>query len=428
MIGKKISFDPSFVLLGSIRTVENFPKSVNIKGGGFLVLRIPSESNMQTLLSISNKTPIVNDQPAIGPPNHETKLPIARSKAIEATPEPMQLSPSVKNPGSRDYTQILPNGAQKPAKIFSFSWRFFSPQFMTLIPQEWTRLWKNRSNSTGSSSSASSSQYSNSDIIVTSDLGCQRVLLIETARGTIHSIIGGKSGAKQGELNNPKGVAVTKYRSSTNLERVAVIVADANNNRVQTFDAETGDFLNMFANKRYLKQPFAVTVNQNEQIIVANIDTNCVTIHKGYSSSGDNETFGTLLKVIGTSDGLKLKSPHGLTVNSRGELIISSDHKIDILDRKHSLIKSFGSQGKDNNEFNQPLGVCVDRHDNIFVANYDDHNVKIFNSEGQWLRTFGKRGSGSGSSGNFFYLYDVLVDSENNIFVADGGNRRICMF
>jgi len=308
---------------------------------------------------------------------------------------------------------------------------------MALIPKEWISILKNKSNNVSSSSSSSSNNLQNSvsDVIVTSDHGCQKILFIEASRGTIRSMVGSKNGTRPSEELNPKGVAVFKYRNEeTNLEKLILIVVDSNNNRVQSFDIETGEFMNQFTNRKLMKQPFGVAVNQqNGQIIVANIDTNSVTVHAGYTNktnnNNSNHTFGTLLKVIGVNDDIKFDHPRGVAINSRGDIIVSSNHKIDILDGSDfKLVKSFGSQGKETGQFSQPLGVCVDRRDNILVSDYDNHRIQIFDREGNWIHMFGKRGSSSGNSGCFFYLYDVVVDSDDNIFVADSGNRRICIF
>ena len=48
------------------------------------------------------------------------------------------------------------------------------------------------------------------------------------------------------------------------------------------------------------------------------------------------------------------------------------------------------------------------------------HRLKIFDSEGKFVRVVG--------AGLFQYPYHLFVDSDDNILVADGNNKRIQVF
>ncbi len=59
---------------------------------------------------------------------------------------------------------------------------------------------------------------------------------------------------------------------------------------------------------------------------------------------------------------------------------------------------------------------------NIYVADYNNHRIQVFDSDGNFVKKFGKQGS---QDGQFNVPRGVAVDSNNNLYVADAGNVRI---
>ncbi len=75
--------------------------------------------------------------------------------------------------------------------------------------------------------------------------------------------------------------------------------------------------------------------------------------------------------------------------------------------------------------FRNPLGVAVDESGNIYVAEYGNHRIQKFDSEGNLLARWGTRGPGDGQ---FDHPRGVAVDGSGNVYVADTGNNRIQKF
>ena len=42
------------------------------------------------------------------------------------------------------------------------------------------------------------------------------------------------------------------------------------------------------------------------------------------------------------------------------------------------FLKSFGSQGSELGQFNEPNGIALDKHENIYVTDYYDNRSQIF--------------------------------------------------
>ena len=52
-------------------------------------------------------------------------------------------------------------------------------------------------------------------------------------------------------------------------------------------------------------------------------------------------------------------------------------------------LASWGSYGSGNGQFLGPAGAAIDVAGDVFVADYSNHRVQVFNSAGVYLRQFG---------------------------------------
>jgi len=60
------------------------------------------------------------------------------------------------------------------------------------------------------------------------------------------------------------------------------------------------------------------------------------------------------------------------------------------------MITSWGSYGTANGQFYAPQGIVVDLNNDIWVANTNNHRLQKFASDGTWLATIGTLGSING--------------------------------
>ncbi|PYQ77240.1 MAG: 6-bladed beta-propeller [Acidobacteria bacterium] len=83
--------------------------------------------------------------------------------------------------------------------------------------------------------------------------------------------------------------------------------------------------------------------------------------------------------------------------------------------------------------FRQPTDIAWDSDDNIYVSDgYTNSRVAKFDKRGAWIKSWGSRGSGGQHAdenpGQFNTPHNIGVDRQNNVYVADRGNRRIQVF
>jgi len=172
-----------------------------------------------------------------------------------------------------------------------------------------------------------------------------------------------------------------------------------------------------------------------------------------YSKVGDRPVsqFGSK----GVSDG-QFGWAWSVVCNLVGEIVVADtdNHRIQVFDRNGKFLFKFGSRGNGNGQFDRPCGATVDQRNNqIVVADAWNHRIQIFDEKWRAEESLGRWSFVewdivvSEDDGNKLQIFDsegifvrivgagrvkdpghLIVDSDDNILVADYGNRRIQLF
>ena len=159
--------------------------------------------------------------------------------------------------------------------------------------------------------------------------------------------------------------------------------------------------------------------------------------HDGHILVTDNHrlqklTFeGDCVKSVGSSKTgngpLQFSYPVGITVHpTTGQIFIadSDNHRIQVLNKDLTYSHSFGKRGSSPEQFNLPYDVTFDNEGYLYVADNDNHCIKKFTSTGQYISTFSSYGS---NPGQIKYLTSIIIDN-NLLYVSEWGNNRISIF
>jgi DNA-binding beta-propeller fold protein YncE len=73
-------------------------------------------------------------------------------------------------------------------------------------------------------------------------------------------------------------------------------------------------------------------------------------------------------------------------------------------------------------EFNKPTDVSVSKNGLIYVVDGVNNKIKVFDSGGRFLSSFGKEGSGKGE---FKSPLGIDTDNKGRLYLADSGNHRV---
>jgi streptogramin lyase len=129
------------------------------------------------------------------------------------------------------------------------------------------------------------------------------------------------------------------------------------------------------------------------------------------------------------------QSPAGTFNMYRGELAISRDglvyvadwgnSRIQVFNQNGQFVRQWGTLGDVPGQLMHPSGIDFDQQGNVYVADSSAQTVHKYTSGGVFLTWWGGFGSGDGQFG---FARDLVVDSDNFVYVVDGPNHRIQKF
>ncbi len=227
----------------------------------------------------------------------------------------------------------------------------------------------------------------------------------------------GSFGSADGQFSSPFGVAV---------QGDEVFTVDFNH-RAQVFD-RTGTFLRKWGSfgsgDGEFMFPVGVAVS-GEEVYVADSANNRVEVF---------DRNGTFLRKFGSfgSGGGQFDGPVGVAVQGPEVFVTDAhNHRLEVFDRNGTFLRTWGSFGSEDGQFLFTAGVTVQSNE-VYVVDYNDQNyptslgdrVEVFDRNGTFLRTFGSFGSGDGQ---FNGPFGVAVEG-SEVFVVDRFNNRVQVF
>lgn len=75
--------------------------------------------------------------------------------------------------------------------------------------------------------------------------------------------------------------------------------------------------------------------------------------------------------------------------------------------------------------FFSPTQICIDSKNKIYVAGYNRGEIRVFNQQGKYIKSIGKRGKGPGE---ILEVLSMTIDKNDNLIVVDRSNDRFTVF
>jgi sugar lactone lactonase YvrE len=276
---------------------------------------------------------------------------------------------------------------------------------------------------------------------------------VDAASGIITTVAGngatGFSGdggaATSASLFAPLGVAVDTLGN--------VFIADLDNSRIRRVDAKTGIITTVAGDGNLGFSgdggpttganlvPLNVAVDSQDDLYIA--DYSGGRVHRVDALSG---TINTVVGGGSGGDGSPATSvvliyPEAVAVDSSGNLLIADTNNrrvrhIDSSTRIISTVAGNGTAGKSasggaaTNSSLQPIGVAVDTQGNVFIA--DGAVIHRVDAVTEIITTVAGKGNvgfsgdgGPATSASFIGAQAVAVDARDNLFIADMDNQRV---
>jgi len=113
--------------------------------------------------------------------------------------------------------------------------------------------------------------------------------------------------------------------------------------------------------------------------------------------------------------------------------VFSKEGMVYVTDRQNSTVhvfengrhqRSIGTNQAGEKMVPNPLGTCVfGAH--VYVTDYTKSSVSVFTTNGEFVTSFGRCGSGAGC---FELPHQICCDQDGFIYVADRSNDRVQVF
>ena len=253
----------------------------------------------------------------------------------------------------------------------------------------------------------------------------------------------GDGPATSSQLRSPNKIAVDVTGN--------IFIADTHNNLIRKVDVSTSYMTTVAGNARvfthapdgslatstYITTPTGVAVDAKGNIYYS--DYYASTIFRVARDTG------YLTTVASSAQGLSYQN--GIALDVKGNLYVadSGNNLVRIIDAHSGALTTVAGTVNSNGytgdkypatkaQLNNPQGVAVDMQGNLYIADASNHAIRMvdMSSSPSLITTIAGNGipgySGDGKlakAAQLNYPYDVAVDLEGNIYIADSSNKVI---
>ena len=160
--------------------------------------------------------------------------------------------------------------------------------------------------------------------------------------------------------------------------------------------------------------PFDVAMDDNGDVYVADYNYHCVYVFNQQ---------GTRIRTIGTEgsygngDG-QFYNPAGIAI--RGDVLYIADQNcVQKISTSGNFISKFGSSGSGDGQLNSPRGICLDIEGRVFVSEYSNNRVSVFEADGTFAYHI---------TGNMSNPWGLTFDPSGNLHVVNYSSYNVAIF
>ena len=229
--------------------------------------------------------------------------------------------------------------------------------------------------------------------------------------GTLINTIGSSPSSENGKFYYNYGIS---YDLNGTL-----YVSDRQNHRVQSFD-QNGSYIDTVGSYGTANiNPYDFVVTEEGTYLVADIQGDRVL---------ETDENGSVIRTFlsrGSLDG-QVNDPRALAIHQNTIFVADgANHRVVAIDRNGTFLFNIGGNvtGNANGKFNQPYGLVVSETTNeLYVADRYNHRIQVFDLQGNFVRTFGSYGN---LEGQFNQPVDLELNDDGSLAVLSHGNSRL---
>ena len=185
-----------------------------------------------------------------------------------------------------------------------------------------------------------------------------------------------------------------------------------------------------------LTQPGLIALSQAGKRRIKTMKTKILSILIGIGALACGDLFAQRMpqdswylfkQFRGDTEGGKFNSPRHASVDSSGNIYVADygNHQIQVFDVNGNFLRKWGGYGTEPGRFMGPSGVHVSADNKVYVSEMEGDRVQVFDLLGKPLRAIGPFNNTQGQMGE---ASDVTTDSAGNIYVSDHQFHWIMVF
>ncbi|MFQ5348866.1 MAG: hypothetical protein ACE5EG_00320 [Thermoanaerobaculia bacterium] len=197
-------------------------------------------------------------------------------------------------------------------------------------------------------------------------------------------------------------------------------VSDFGRTVVFLFDFATKS-VTQIGERRPLSRPFGVALDGEENLYVSEQGKRRIAV-----LNRDHEPIRIIKhpSLVRPGD-VDIDRQRGLLYVADPSTKASDDHSVKVFDLEGNLLRTVGSKGICDGCLFFPTYIAVDKNGHLYVTSTLKSQVDVFDEDGNYLKQFGERGT---SFGMFDKPKGVAVDSFGNVYIVDSGWSNVQIF
>jgi DNA-binding beta-propeller fold protein YncE len=215
----------------------------------------------------------------------------------------------------------------------------------------------------------------------------------------------------------PAGIKIPGPRSlGLNHDGTEVVVVD-NAGRVLIYNP-TGKLLRQWKMpESSIGKPEGVCVLLNGNVVVSDTHYFRIVIFN---------SVGKVLKIFGKRGNKpgEFANPVAVTQDNKGFIYTceyGDQNRVQKFTETGEFVKAFGASGMGDGEFQRPSGI-VWKDGMLYIVDSVNHRIQVFSDEGEFKGILGDR---KGHHLPFYLPYDIGIGNDNSLFVVEYGTSRV---
>ncbi|MEZ6114351.1 MAG: NHL repeat-containing protein, partial [Pirellulaceae bacterium] len=231
-------------------------------------------------------------------------------------------------------------------------------------------------------------------------------------------LVWGRRGITKGRMHKPRAMAI----DAEDLLYIVDMTA-----RIQVFTRD-GEYVRGWQTPEFKNgKPSGLTFANDGNLLVADTHYFRVLVYTPLGELLEDRTIGG---VCGHGPG-EFNFVTDALQDSAGNYYVAEYGEYDRVQKfspERDFLYQWGSHGSEPGQFVRPQNMVIDKQDQIWVADACNHRIQIFDVTGDSAKLVRMWGEEGVEPGQIRYPYDLVLDGREHLYLCEFGNHRVQKF